>query len=198
MTTMGKLLPLRPLAPAPEVTDETLLERCASGDRVALGALFDRHKDSVHRFLVRLCGRHHRDAEDLLQATFLEAHRSAGSFRGRCSVRTWLLAVSANVARHHARAEGRRRSALEGLSPLADGAGDSPADVAERRQESQRLRQVLAGLEERLRTPFVLCVVQGVPDKEAARALGLPVGTLWRRIHDARQRLRRSIEEDER
>jgi RNA polymerase sigma-70 factor (ECF subfamily) len=180
-----------------ELSDEALLAACATGDRAALGILFDRHRVEVHRFLGRLRVRDPRDVEDLLQATFIEALRSAAKFRRRCSVRTWLMAIAVNVSRHHARSEGRRSSAMQGLASLVPVGGDDPAGVAERRQRSSRLRAALAELKDHLRVPFLLCDVEGVPGEEAARALGLPLGSLHRRLHDARKLLARALEEGE-
>jgi RNA polymerase sigma-70 factor (ECF subfamily) len=195
---IGKLLAFRhtrELASS-DISDEALLAACATGDRVALGVLFDRHHVEVHRFLVRLSFRHSPDVEDLLQATFMQAQRSARGFQGRSSVRTWLMAVAANMARHHDRAEGRRRSALDGLLALPLTSHDGPGEVAERSQMSRRLAEALASLEDRLRAPFVLCDVEGISNEEAARALGIRVGTIWRRLHDARERLREAMKEE--
>jgi RNA polymerase sigma-70 factor (ECF subfamily) len=196
---IGKLLPLRRLRvpTTSDLSDEALLAACATGDRAALGVLFDRHRDHVHRFLARLRLRDPRDQEDLLQATFLEAQRSARRFGGRASVRTWLMAVAANVARHHMRAESRRRAAMQRLGVVPRPGPDSPADEAQRRQISYRLAAALAGLNDHLRVPFVMCDLEGVATEQAARVLNLRMGTLWRRLHEARTALRRAIEEEE-
>ena len=53
----------------------------------------------------------------------------------------------------------------------------------------------LAALPVALRECFVLCQLEGVSGPEAARALGIRPGTLYRRIHDARQRLRAAVGE---
>ena len=196
---IGKLVPFR-RARAPvtsDISDEALLAACATGDTAALGVLFDRHRDHVHRFLARLCFRDPRDLEDLLQATFLEAQRGAGRFGGRSSVRTWLMAVAANLARHHIRAESRRRAAMERLGVIPWSGNDTPYDAAERRQDSLRLASALAALTEPLRVPFVMCDLEGVAIEQAAQALGLQMGTLWRRLHEARKRLRHAIEEEQ-
>jgi RNA polymerase sigma-70 factor, ECF subfamily len=195
---IGKLVPFRRSStPAPtDISDEALLAACATGDRAALGVLFDRHRNHVHRFLARLHFRDARDLEDLLQGTFLEAQRGAARFGGRCSVRTWLMAVAANVARHHMRAESRRRAAMERLGVTPRPCADSPLDAAERHQVSARLTDALAALDDRLRVPFVMCDLEGNAIDQVAGALGLHMGTLWRRLHEARKLLRRAIEEE--
>ena len=95
-----------------EDSDESLVLACAGGDGRALEELFHRHGPQVHRILGRLGHVDRRDLEDLVQVTFLEVHRSAGRFSGRAAVGTWIISVALNVARHHARSESRRRSAM--------------------------------------------------------------------------------------
>jgi RNA polymerase sigma-70 factor (ECF subfamily) len=195
---IGKLIPFGTtrVPTTSDISDQALLAACATGDRAALGVLFDRHRDHVYRFLARLRFRDPRDLEDLLQATFLEAQRSAKRFKGQASVRTWLMAVAANLARHHMRAESRRRSAMERLGVIPRPGPDSPAEEAERRQDSVRLAAALAGLSDHLRVPFVMCDLEGVATDQAAQVLGLRMGTLWRRLHEARKALRRAVEKE--
>jgi RNA polymerase sigma-70 factor (ECF subfamily) len=195
----GKLIPLRRVAGRPdELSDEALLAGCASGERAALGALFDRHHGAVYRFLARVSGAVERDLDDLVQATFLEVPGAAGRYRGTARVPTWLLAVAANVTRHHARAEGRRRKAHAQLAEVPPGGSPRPDEALERRQLVLRLGAALADLSYDLRVVFVMCDVEEVPGVEAARVLGVREGTLWRRLHDARRVLRAALEGDRR
>ncbi|MBI5477309.1 MAG: RNA polymerase sigma factor [Deltaproteobacteria bacterium] len=195
----GKLIPLRRVAGRPdELSDEALLAGCASGERAALGALFDRHHAAVYRFLARVSGAVERDLDDLVQATFLEVPGAAGRYRGTARVPTWLLAVAANVARHHARAEGRRRKAHARLAEVPPGGSPRPDEAVERRQLVLRVGAALADLSYDLRVVFVMCDVEEVPGVEAARVLGVREGTLWRRLHDARRALRAALEGDRR
>ena len=195
----GKLIPLRRVAGRPEeLSDEALLAGCAAGERAALGALFDRHHAVAYRFLARLSGAAERDLDDLVQATFLEVPRAAGRYRGTARVSTWLLAVAANVARHHARAEGRLRKAHAQLAEVPRGGGSRPDETAERRQLVARLAAALLDLSHDLRVAFVMCDVEEVPGVEAARVLKVRAGTLWRRLHDARRALRAALEGDRR
>lgn len=195
MLLMGKLLPLM-RSEQDRLSDESILHACGLGDMAALGILFDRMHDKVYRFLARLLGPTRPDSsdlEDLTQATFLEVHRAAGSFAGRSSASTFVLGVAANLARRHMRGEKRRRT----LGVLSEERTEAPKvrpdDHAEKRQLLSRLSDAVAELPVDLRTAFVLCEVEEIPGVEAARVLGVPPGTLWRRVHEARRRLREAI-----
>jgi RNA polymerase sigma-70 factor (ECF subfamily) len=193
----GKLLPFRRATSlGHDLSDEALLAACATGDAVAQGELFSRHADALYRFLGRLRGADARDLDDLLQRTFLEVLRSIKRFRGKASVRTWLFGIAANVVRHHVRAEARRRTFLDSMTWVPERRSDNPAEAVERQQLGRRLADALAQLSDDLRIPFVMCDVEGLPGTEVARVLALREGTLWRRLHDARTRLRRSLQEE--
>lgn len=178
------------------LSDEALLAGCAIGDSAALGGLFERHHRTVHRFLARLVQGPARDVEDLVQATFLEIRRAAGKFDGRSAALTWMLGVAANLARHHARGEGRRRHMLAGVAAEPPSQGPTrPDQLVERRQLVALVAGALGALPHDLRVAFVMCDVEEIPGVEAARVLGVREGTLWRRLHEARVRLRRALEE---
>ena len=96
----AKIVPLRrPAAErVAEVPDTALLDACAVGDGSALGALFDRHHVAVERFVGRLSYCDADELADLVQNTFIEVGRSARSFKGKSSVKTWIFSIAATLA----------------------------------------------------------------------------------------------------
>ena len=74
-------------------SDEVLIGRIASGDRLAMQVLFARHHVKVYRFVLRLV-REESTAEDLISEVFLDVWRQADRFEGRSQVSTWLLAIA--------------------------------------------------------------------------------------------------------
>jgi RNA polymerase sigma-70 factor (ECF subfamily) len=186
--------PLSAAAPAlPADPDAALLSAVAKGDLHALGALYDRYHRDVHAFAARLTRGGDSDLDDIVQETFVQVRRAAAGFSGRAAVRTWLLGIAANLIRAQIRREARRRSWLHRLR------GDELAPVAAVRAECSRelseLARAIAELPYRLRVAFVLCAVEEVPAEQAARVLGVPVGTVWRRVHQARKQLQRALSE---
>jgi RNA polymerase sigma-70 factor (ECF subfamily) len=190
MSKSDNVLPFR----RPEqrgLSDESLVLACAGGDGRALEELFYRHGAQVNRLLGRLGHVDRRDLDDLVQVTFLEVHRSARRFSGRSAVSTWILSVALNVARHHARSEARRRIAMAGVArATVAGEAHRPDDRATHRQSLERLRIGIESLPYDFRVVFLLCDIEGLKGTEAAQALAIPEGTVWRRLHEARTRLR--------
>ena len=89
-------------------SDATLVSRIAAGDKLAMQALFARHRTPVYRWLLRFVG-NETNAEDLLSEVFLDVWRQADRFEGRSSVSTWLI----SIARFKALSARRRRTEAE-------------------------------------------------------------------------------------
>ena len=190
----GKLLPLRRTGAVTAMSDEALLAACGTGDMAALDALFERFHVPLFRFLGRLLPNDPPACDDLVQATFLEVRHVARTFRGTSSVKTWILGIGSNVARHQVRGERRRRARqhhyAEGLSAIPA----RPDEQFEQRELLQQAARALGDLPHNQRVAFVLCDLEQVPGVDVARALGVPEGTIWRRLHVARKAVRAALE----
>jgi RNA polymerase sigma-70 factor (ECF subfamily) len=193
----GRLLPFRRAHHRAEVTDQDLVIGSARGDMSALEELFARHGDRVYRLLVRLRGVDAKDLEDLVQATFLEVQRSAQRFDNRAAVGTWILGIALNLRRHHLRSESRRRSVLTGLAPLLSPREQpDPHEQVAHKQHLEMLEAGIAALPEHLRVVLTLLDLEGLKGREVARILGLPEGTIWRKLHEARLLLRAFVDDE--
>jgi RNA polymerase sigma-70 factor (ECF subfamily) len=191
----AKLIPLRRISgDTAELSDEALLAACGTGDANALGALFDRFHEAVYRFAGRLATTDESARDDLVQATFLELQRSASAFRGTSSVRTWILGITANVARHTLRSERRRRVRQAKYLERMESVPVQVDEQVEQRKLLARVEEAVAGLAPDLQVAFILCDLERLPAGEVARVLDIPEGTLWRRLHTARKAMRAEIE----
>jgi RNA polymerase sigma-70 factor, ECF subfamily len=195
----GKLIPFRKTAPSGaatvELSDEALVASCAVAESGALAELFKRHGDRVYRVLARLSGVDKRDLDDLVQTTFIEVYRAARGYGGRAAVGTWILGIAVNVMRHHVRGEVRRRALLTAaIDDFSQQAAARPDEDATRRQLMARLERGLSELPQDMQLAFSMCELEGLKGVEAARILGMREGTLWRKLHEARLRLRDALE----
>jgi RNA polymerase sigma-70 factor (ECF subfamily) len=167
--------------------DADLLARVAAGDVGALGALYDAFAPGLLRFARRAAGAD--DAEDIVQTVFLRVLRIAHTFDARApSARPWLFAITARVVLERRRSLRRLAAALVSLSahalPAARNTGEARADV----------EHGLNALTTAKRTVLILAEVEGFTCDEIASMLGIPVGTVWTRLHHARRELRRFCE----
>jgi RNA polymerase sigma-70 factor (ECF subfamily) len=189
-----RLVPLRRIqATAEEFSDDALIAACALGDSAAMGALIDRFQQPVYRFVSRLLGSDGSDRDDLVQATFVEVATCAVRYKGKSSVKVWIFGIAANVTRNHIRSAVRRRRMESALAELPARLVPQPDREAERLQMMAMLAAAIDALPARLREVFVLCDLEELPCRDAAVALGVREGTIWRRLHDARCTLRESL-----
>jgi len=176
-------------------SEEQLVEACGRGDGDALGELFDRHHQAVYRFLSRLAGPDRSDLDDLVQETFVRVARGANRFERRAAARSWIFAIAGHAAVDHIRTEARRRDLLRSSVIDLPAASERPDQRTEGREELARFRKALDKLPHDLRVTYVMCELEDTPGKDAAAVLGVPEGTIWRRLHDARRILREAMDD---
>lgn len=127
------------------------------------------------------------EAEDVVQETFLAVHQALGGFRGECALSTWVLRIAIHAA-YRVRARRRQHVALDAGVEVPDGA-PRPDELAAAREDARRLTAALEGLSAEQRTVLSLFAVEGLAHDEIAEILGIPIGTVWSRLHGARKKL---------
>jgi RNA polymerase sigma-70 factor (ECF subfamily) len=176
--------------------EQTIVAKIASGDLQSLGLLFDRYEPDVRRLLRRL-GVPTSDVDDLIQITFVQVIRASKGFDDRYAVRSWLLGIAAMMARRQTRTLGRIRAGLASWASHWSGVSSlTPGEAYDTREKGRRIQAALDRLSAKRREAFVLVTLEGVSGEEAAAVLGIPLNTLWTRLHHARRDLQRWLPED--
>jgi RNA polymerase sigma factor (sigma-70 family) len=165
-------------------TDEVLVSRLATGDMEALGALYARHKGMVLAALRRFAPMSaSADLEELAQDVFLALPDAAARYEERTRFKAWLFGIAVKKARHHV-----RRSWFRNVTGHA---AKEPRDPAPAPDHAAERRELALQLLERLplgqREVLVLHAVEGFDGEEIAQILGISPGTVWTRLHRARQ-----------
>jgi RNA polymerase sigma-70 factor (ECF subfamily) len=192
-----KLATVHPLRDAekrrePEESDADLVRRVAEGDLSPLGVLYDRHHEGIRHFVARATSA--ADADDITHETFLTLAKIAGRYDGRASARPFLLGIAAQLVRRRKRGLMRWAHALGAFAQtLTEGRARTPEDAASTGEEMRRFDEALAKLTEEKRLVFLLVEREGLSGEEVARALEIPVNTVWTRLHHARNDLRKAL-----
>jgi RNA polymerase sigma factor (sigma-70 family) len=172
------------------LTDAELLEAFVSRrDGASFEALVRRHGPMV----LGVCGRVLRDphdAEDAFQATFLVLVRRAATVVPRERVGNWLYGVAYRTALEARRLAARRRARERQVEDMPQPTAEPDAGWHELRP---LLDRELSRLPDKYREPVVLCHLEGRTRQEAARHLGLPVGTVSGRLTTARRLLAKRL-----
>ena len=186
-----------------ESTDEALLlDYRDHGNRPAFEELVHRYEKELYGYLRNYLGDPEM-AEDVFQQTFLQVYLKCDQFEPERKLRPWLYAVATNQAIDHQRHYGRHRMAsldrrmgnndedaeTGAFVDIFDSPQRGPVEENENIEQAGKVRLAVDELPEQMRQVVLLVYFQGLKYREAAQALGIPVGTVKSRLHGAVQRL---------
>jgi RNA polymerase sigma-70 factor, ECF subfamily len=171
------------------------LQRHRDGEPTAFRQLVDAYRDRMLQFFYRLCWDRDR-AEDLAQELFLKLVLASKRYRPEGRMATFVYRVATNLWIDHYRQQ-RPRPRFQSYDQVVLPGDDAPttldyagSDVPPPQQladgeERQALRRALERLTEPHRLVFELAVYQERPYGEISELLGIPVGTVKSRMHNA-------------
>lgn len=181
-----------------QLSDQELIYRCREGDVEAFGQIYARYERQVYRFVYHMIG-DPDDADDIKQDTFMKAYRSLATFRGECSLLTWLLKVAGNLCRDRLKSRSRRGEVALNLEVECDlrdtsDLGADPATLLERKDLNATVYRVLTGMPEAQRELIVLRDVEGLSYQQIADVLGCSVASVKLRLFRARRGFKDRVE----
>ncbi len=173
--------------------EEDLIARSRDGDVDvdAFNQIVDMYQRPLYNMALRMLG-DAPAAEDATQDAFFSAFRNIGRFKGG-NLKSWLFTIAANACRDVLRSRNvRRTESLDAEDVTIDppSSSESPEDYAVRREMGQSIQQGLDSIPHDQRLAVVLIDVQGFGYEEAARVMGISVGTVKSRLSRGRARVR--------
>ncbi|ACZ41673.1 RNA polymerase, sigma-24 subunit, ECF subfamily [Thermobaculum terrenum ATCC BAA-798] len=162
--------------------------------------------DSLYRTALRLTN-NPADAEDLVQETYLKAHRFRDSFKPGTNLRAWLFRILTNTFINDYRKKSRQPQTTEmgelgemedyylfrRVKEAGESLGEDPEQTVLNMFVDEEVREALDSLPEQYRLPVLLADVEGFSYKEIADVLGIPVGTVMSRLHRGRKQLQQKL-----
>src|SRR3954464_4593076 len=166
-------------------TDDRLVGLAPPGHDRAFEAIVERYRRPLLRHLRRLLS--DTLAEDVVQATFINAWSSLRTGTDVRDLRPWLYRIA-----HHAAINSLKKvgEAMEEVRESAGGFATEPAAELERRDEMQRALTSIAALPSRQRAALLAVAVAGRAHSDVAAELGLTDGAVRQLVHRARTTLR--------
>jgi RNA polymerase sigma-70 factor (ECF subfamily) len=168
-------------------TNETLIERIAAGDRLAMQVLFARHYVRVNRFVLGLV-RNQTLADDVVSETFLDVWRQAGTFKAHSSASTWFLSIARFKALSALRQRVDEELDDETASAIEDPA-DDPEAAVQKKDRGEILQRCLTNLSPHHREIIDLVYYHEKSIEEVAEVVGIPENTVKTRVFYARNQL---------
>jgi RNA polymerase sigma-70 factor, ECF subfamily len=178
--------------------DWELVKRSLAGDPQGFRELFDRYHRQVLAIAVGMTG-NGDDAMDVVQETFVRAHKNLGSFLGESSFYTWLYRIAVNVGIDFRRRQSRRPEVVQ-VEPIDESAGDGehavdPRAEVERRELGARILKGIDELTPEHKAAIILREIEGLSYEEISKVMQCSKGTVMSRLHYARKKLQAKLRE---
>jgi RNA polymerase sigma-70 factor (ECF subfamily) len=159
------------------------------------------HMDALYATALRLT-RNPADAEDLVQETYLKAHRFWDRYTPGTNCRAWLYKILTNTRINQYVRESKRpaRVGFDDVEALVE---DKPSPVLHEETGGDmavfadllddEVKQALESIPEEFRTVLILSAMEGFAYKEIATILEIPIGTVMSRLYRARRHLQGNL-----
>ena len=172
---------------------KSLVEKAQAGDRAAYGELIERFQPTVYAVaLARL--RNPTEAQELAQEVFLHGMTKLAQLRDAQCFAGWLRQITVRMAINRL----TRRGPVQGAEPEvlenAESAGATPLEALVKAEQAAELYRGLDRLKPVDRATLVAFYLRGRSLKQMSREFETPVGTIKRRLHVARNRLKKALE----
>ena len=170
-----------------------LVLRARSGDRAAYGELVERFQPTVYAVaLARL--RNPSEAQELAQEVFLHGMKKLPQLRDPACFAGWLRQITVRMAINRLTRRGPLRKVETEALDNAEAAGAGPLDSLVKAEQAAELYRGLDRLKPVDRATLVAFYIRGRSLKQMSREFETPVGTIKRRLHVARNRLKTAME----
>lgn len=177
-----------------EISD--VVQRVLSGDRQAFAEVVRHYEGPLFRYLGRMGLRQER-AEEIAQETFLRAWTRLGVFDSRRgSFSTWIYTIAHRLALNElGRESSRKEPSMLAEHEAATGRA-GPTEALEADERRHTLRAALLELPAFERSAIALAYIEGLALADVARIEGCTVGAIKARLHRARRRLAKRLENE--
>ena len=171
-----------------------LVRAAQAGDRQAFGELFDRFEPTIYRVAMSRL-RNDAEAQELSQDVFVQAMQKINQLRTPECFIGWLRQITVNMSKNRI---ARRKPSVAVEPEILEATvtvSDSPLDFALAVERQDQVRDALTRLGDMDRDTLVAFYVRDMSLLEMADEFGAPLGTIKRRLHVARKRLAKIVEE---
>lgn len=181
--------PILVVMPAAEPPEHELVALARTGDARAYGVLVERSYARFLRFALRMLG-DRRDAEEVVQDTFVRAYRALDRYEDRDRFSAWAFRILLNQCRT---AYGKQRTQARYFVASA-APPETPVDPAPESVWSRDVAQALADLPADIREALLLKYIEEMSYEEIADLTGIGVSALKMRLKRAREKLQIRLE----
>jgi len=174
-----------------EITEQVLLAQ--AGDREAYGRLVEQFQPTVYAVALKKM-RNQTEAEELTQEVFVHAMRKLAQIRDVRSFPGWIKTIAKRMAINRLTRRGPFQNAEDGFLDGATASGVTPLESLIRAEQAGELHRALDLLKPVDRATLIAFYLRSRTLVQMGREFEVPIGTIKRRLHVARNRLKEVLE----
>ena len=188
--------------PVSEIALERIVKLAISGNERAFEQLVSIYESAVYNAAIYIT-KNHDDALDVSQEVFVKLWQSLPTFRGECSIKSYLMKLTKNASLDLMRRRTRRQT--DSLTVENDKGDEVEREIADdsieanpekaylRAERVQKVREGIMKLDEDQRQLIIMRDMEGMSYAEIADALGIGEGTVKSRLNRARSALKKIL-----
>lgn len=178
-----------------ELSDETIIALfLESGETAHVDVLLTRHVGKVRNMIYPMV-LNDADADDLTQEVLVKAFNAIGDFGGRARFTSWLYRITMNTTNSFLRTRNRNPMVPHDVVPETGNAAPDMLSRLEPNNDDEKITRAMQSLSPVLRAAITLVAINGLSIKEAAKAEGCVMATMYWRLHEARKLLKQALRE---
>lgn len=161
--------------------------------------IYDTFRPKIHRYLARMTGAN--EADDLTQEVFIKVSRGLKDFRGESQLSSWIYRIATNVALDHLRCSSQMTTGISSIDTEGEeepvrlrGEISSIDQQLIQKEMNACIRNVIEKLPEEYRTVILLRELEEFKNNEIAEILQVSLDTVKIRLHRARAKLKKELE----
>ena len=174
-----------------EITEQVLLAQ--AGDRDAYGRLVEQFQPTVYAVALKKM-RNATEAQELTQEVFVHAMRKLAQIRDVRSFPGWIKTIAKRMAINRLTRRGPIQKVEDGFLDNTAAAGVTPLESLIQTEQAGELHRALDLLKPVDRATLVAFYLRGRTLIQMGREFEVPIGTIKRRLHVARNRLKEVLE----
>lgn len=176
--------------------EEILVEQLKEGSRAAFDALYEKYRNQAIRTAYLITG-NLADSEDIVQDTFVKIYLHSEKLKNNDGFKAWMMRILVRTAWKASKKKSREFPDEEAVSKAEDRMEPSSLEKVMQHEEAENLNAVIKSLPVKQRTVVILFYYNSFSVSEIAEMLNIMEGTVKSRLHTARKRMKKALEEQE-
>ena len=164
------------------------------GKEEAFDLLFDMYKNKAFRLAYLISGSY-TDSEDIVQEAFVTCYVNRKQLKEPACFSKWLYQIITRSAWRSCRKRKKEQPVEEVFDEFKEDPSEAPCELVIRQEEKDRVYEAVCALDRKQKTVVIFYYYQQLTTREIADILGCMEGTVKSRLHTARKKLSKALED---